>query len=228
MTSPSPLLYNTYYHVYSRGVNGENIFIEERNYDLFLRLYEKHLAPVTDLFAYCMLRNHFHFSLRTRSEDEIKETLKKTLRVSSGNIRHNGQVKLPNGETSQLIKPLGSKYVSTQFSNFFNAYARTINITYGRTGSLFQHPFGRVPITSDRQFWNVVAYIHQNPQKHGFLKDFRDWKYSSYRMILTEKPTVVNRAEVMKWFGTRDNYLLLHNQWITDAQAKLFTGSDFD
>jgi hypothetical protein len=29
---------------------------------------------------------------------------------------------------------------------------------YGRTGSLFQHPFGRVPITTDRQFWNVIAY----------------------------------------------------------------------
>jgi putative transposase len=93
---------------------------------------------------------------------------------------------------------------------------------------LFQHPFGRIPITTDSQFWNVIAYIHQNPQKHGFVKDFRDWKYSSYGMVLTQKRTVINRKEVMKWFGTRDDYLSLHAQWITDAQAKSFAGAGSD
>ncbi len=229
MTSPSPLLFNTYYHIYNRGVNGENIFIEERNYDLFLKLYEKHLAPVTDLFAYCMLRNHFHVNLRVKSEDEIKETLSnKTLRVSSVN---SGQVKqgiLANHDEGPSRKPLGSHFVSDQFSNFFNAYAKSINKAYNRTGSLFQHPFGRVPVTTDRQFWNVIAYIHQNPQKHGFVKDFRDWKYSSYGIILTEKPTVINRSEVMKWFGTREEYLSLHSEWVTDAQAKWFAEDDYD
>ena len=227
MTSPSPLIYDTYYHIYNRGVNGENIFIEERNYDLFLKLYEKHLAPVTDLFAYCMLRNHFHIDIRVKSEEEILE-YKNTLRVSSVNNRNDKQGSLANQDEGQSRKPLGSKYVSDQFSNFFNAYAKTINKAYGRTGSLFQHPFGRVPITSDRQFWNVIAYIHQNPQKHGFVKDFRDWKYSSYGIILSEKPTVINRGEVMKWFGTKDDYLSLHREWVTDAQAKWFVEDDFD
>ena len=227
MTSPSPLLYNTYYHIYNRGVNGENIFVEERNYDLFLRLYEKHLSPVTDLFAYCMLRNHFHISIRVRSEEEILET-KKTLRISTVNNYEIKRSSTVNREEGQLRKPLGSQYVSNQFSNFFNAYAKTINKAYRRTGSLFEHPFERVPITTDRQFWNVIAYIHQNPQKHGFVKDFRDWKYSSYRVILTGKPTLIKQEEVMKWFGTRQDYLLLHHQWVTDAQAKWSVRSDFD
>ena len=79
MTSPSPLLYDTYYHIYNRGVNSEDIFVEERNYDLFLKLFEKHLSPVADLFAYCLLRNHFHLSVKIKSEEEILET-RKTLR----------------------------------------------------------------------------------------------------------------------------------------------------
>ena len=227
MTSPSPLLYNTYYHIYNRGVNGENIFVEDRNYDLFLRLYEKHLSPVTDLLAYCMLRNHFHISMRVRSEEEILET-KKTLKVSSTHSGHNVQDSSPICDEHLQRKPLGSRYVSNQFSNFFNAYAKTINKAYGRTGSLFQHPFGRVPITTEQQFWNVIAYIHQNPQKHRFVKDFRDWKYSSYGILLTEKPAVIKRHEVMKWLGTREDYLSLHNQWVTDAAAKWFVGSDPD
>jgi hypothetical protein len=232
MTSPSPLLYDTYYHIYNRGVNHENIFFEERNYDLFLRLYEKHLAPVTDLFAYCMLRNHFHLNLRVKSEQEILETLK-TLRVSSVNVCHDKQGSLANKQAGQSRKPLGSEslgsnYVSNQFSNFFNAYAKTINKAYNRTGSLFQHPFGRVPITTDRQFWNVVAYIHQNPQKHKFVKDFRDWKWSSYGIIPAEKPTKLKRDIVLDWFGGKESYLELHKQWVTDADAKWFAENDDD
>jgi len=93
---------------------------------------------------------------------------------------------------------------------------------------LFEHPFGRVPITSDRQFWNVIAYIHQNPQKHKFVKDFRDWKYSSYGVILSEKSTSLRRDEVLKWFGSRQEYVALHNEWVTDAQSRWFAEDDFD
>ena len=237
MTGPSPLLYNTYYHIYNRGVNGENIFVEERNYDLFLKLYEKHLLPFTDLFAYCMLKNHFHISVRVRSEEEIIETKKtqhkETLEVSAVNLRHDKVKSLSKEQIGQSGRSLGSErlgsqFASDQFSNFFNAYAKTINKAYGRTGSLFEHPFKRVLITTDRQFWNVIAYIHQNSQKHGFVKDFRDWKYSSYGVILSSKPTVIKREEVMKWFGTSEDYLSLHKQWISDAQAKGFVGNDLD
>jgi len=233
MTSPSPLLYDTYYHIYNRGTNGANIFIQERNYEYFLKLYEKHIVPVADTFAYCMLRNHFHVSVRIKSEEEVLSVMKKppvkNLKVSMPASKHDTQDSPASNDEDLKRKPLGfENYASQQFSNFFNAYAKSINIGYGRTGSLFEHPFGRVPITDDRQFWNVIAYIHQNPQKHGFVKDFRDWKYSSYGIILSEKRTSVNRAEVMKWFGSKEDYLSLHSEWVTDAQAKWFAGDDFD
>ena len=181
MTSPPPLLYDTYYHIYNRGVNRENIFIEERNYTHFLNLYTKYIQPVADTFAYCLLRNHFHILVRTRSEEEIPQTLKQnqnqTLRVL---------------KTLRVLPPDRSLEVSIpskNFSNFFNAYAKTINSTYGRTGSLFQNPFGGVPVANDHQFWGVIAYIHQNPQKHKFVQDFRQWKWSSYHTILAEYAT---------------------------------------
>ncbi|MBI4760681.1 MAG: transposase [Chloroflexota bacterium] len=208
MTSPSPLLYDTYYHIYNRGNNRENIFIQERNYEYFLNLYFKYIDPIAETYAYCLLRNHFHVLLKTRAEEEITGTL----RVAS-----------------VTRKPLGSEqYLSQQFSNFFNAYAKAINKAYDRTGSLFQHPFGRVPITTDRQFWNVIAYIHQNPQKHGFVKDFREWKWSSYGIILAEKPMKLRRDVVLDWFGGKESYLEMHQQWISDANAKWFAEDDYD
>jgi REP element-mobilizing transposase RayT len=233
MTSPSPLLYDICYHIYNRGVNREDIFIEERNYSLFLRLFERHLSGVVDLYAYCLLKNHFHILVRVKSEDEILET-RKTLRVSTvtKTLATDLNFAKPQDHQDQPEKPLGSKYASDQFSNFFNAYAKTINQAYGRTGSLFQHPFGRVPITTNRQFWNVIAYVHQNPQKHGFahsrMRDFREWKYSSYGVILTPNGnlTPVNRSEVMRWFGTMKDYVSLHSLWVTDVQAKWFPDDD--
>ena len=205
MTSPSPLHYDTYYHIYNRGNNGENIFVQERNYEHFMNLYFKHIDPIADTFAYCLLRNHFHISLKTKTEAEITAALG----VSSGTL-------------------LESNHLSKKFSDFFNAYAKAINKAYSRTGSLFQHPFGRVPITTDRQFWNVIAYIHQNPQKHKFVKDFRDWKWSSYGILLAEKPTKLKRDIVLNWFGGRESYLELYRQWVDDVDAGWFLDDDTD
>jgi hypothetical protein len=40
-----------------------------------MNLYAKYIEPVADTFAYCLLRNHFHLSVRIKSEEEILETL---------------------------------------------------------------------------------------------------------------------------------------------------------
>ena len=66
-----------YYHIYNRGNNRENIFLEERNYAYFLRLYAKYVEPVADTFAYCLLRNHFHVLVRIKTSRvlETREVL---------------------------------------------------------------------------------------------------------------------------------------------------------
>jgi REP element-mobilizing transposase RayT len=206
MPSPNRLSIDTYYHIYNRGVNRENIFLEERNYGYFLNLYGKYIEPVAETFSYCLMKNHFHLLIRTKSEEEILAA-SQTLRVS---------------KTLRVSTP----EPSTSFSNFFNAYAKGINKTYGRTGSLFQHPFGRVVISSDIQFHSVVCYIHQNPQKHEFVEDFRDWQYSSYDALISEKPTLLQRTIVLDWFGGRDEYAASHAHLIEESQSKLFAGDD--
>ena len=70
MTSPSPLVPGVFYHIYNRGTNRENIFVEERNYGYFLQLYAKHIEPVAKTYAYSLLKNHFHVLARIREEFE--------------------------------------------------------------------------------------------------------------------------------------------------------------
>jgi REP element-mobilizing transposase RayT len=171
MNKTSRLYPGHFYHIYNRGNNRENIFIEERNYSYFLSLYARYIDPIAKTYAYCLLRNHFHLLIRLRNTDEYLEP------------SH------PHKQPSQ------------SFSNFFNAYARTINLTYGRTGALFQRPFGRILVSSQEHLFYLVRYIHQNPGKHGFVEDYRNWPYSSYRALASDRPTKLEREEVLSWFG---------------------------
>ncbi len=186
MPGPSPLEYAVYYHIYNRGTNGENVFLEQRNYRFFLQRYAKYIEPVAFTYAYCLMRKHFHLLIRTKTPQEQRE---ETLKVS---------------ETFRVLAP------SQQFANLFNSYAKAFNRAYGRTRSLFDHPFHRVEVTTDEYFAHLVTYIHQNPQLHGFVDDFRDWPFSSYHAVLSERPTRVQRDVTMDWFGGRAAFLDSH------------------
>jgi REP element-mobilizing transposase RayT len=182
-----------FYHIYTRGINRENIFFVDRNYPYFLELYAKYIEPIATTFAYCLMRNHFHLLVRIKTEQE--QTFEVLLSTSEQSRE---------AETSKVLDS------TQQFSNLFNAYAKAINKAYGRTGSLFEGRFGRIEVTSKAYFANLVAYIHRNPQKHGFVEDFREYPYSSYSAILTTKPTRVKRADVLAWFGGQDAFQVLH------------------
>lgn len=63
---------NCFYHIFNRGNNGENIFIENINYSYFLKLIKRHITPVADIYSYCLLKNHFHLLIRTNDiEDKL-------------------------------------------------------------------------------------------------------------------------------------------------------------
>ena len=69
MPEIAPLQPGHSYHIYNRGNNRENLFVEARNYAYFLDLYIKHVEPVARLFAYCMMKNHFHLLVRINDGD---------------------------------------------------------------------------------------------------------------------------------------------------------------
>jgi putative transposase len=177
-----------YFHIYNRGNNRENLFYEERNYDYFLKQYFKHIIPIAETFAYCLMKNHFHIMVRIKDDD--------TIRLDKS-------------------KP---DLVTNHFKNFFISYAKAINKAYGRTGALFQRPFGRRDVTSDEYFARLVHYIHFNPQKHRFVKNFRMYPYSSYAIILSGQPGIVERNKVLEWFGGIDAFVEFHNK-MSDEQT---------
>lgn len=74
------------YHIFNRGNNKENIFIEETNYTYFLSLVEKYLLPICDIYAYSLLKNHFHFVLKIKDKENLPEKFNNKLHLPFSNL----------------------------------------------------------------------------------------------------------------------------------------------
>jgi REP element-mobilizing transposase RayT len=205
----TPLQPGMYYHIYNRGNNREDLFIEKRNYPYFLTLYSKHIEPIAETYAYCLLRNHFHLLVRVKTEEEYRQTsqVSKTCDVSGAKKKFNP---------------------SQGFANLFNAYAKAINKGYGRTGSLFEERFGRIPVTNTSYFETLIFYIHYNPQKHGFVGDFRDWQWSSYLTLLDTGNTRLKRDEVLGIFGGVKGFEEFHKGMVDEKKLAELIDDEFE
>ena len=188
MPSPEPLQPEQYYHIYNRGINGQVLFREERNYRYFLRLYVKYIEPIADTFAYCLLPNHFHLLVRIKAAEEQTFEVSKTSKVS-------------DAKTSKVLIP------SQQFSNLFNAYTKAINKRYGRVGSLFQGRFQAVCVDRDEYLVHLSRYIHLNPVVAELVGRPEDWEFSSYREFTGLRTGTLPKTEaVLAQFPSADAY----------------------
>ncbi len=201
-----PLQAGCFYHIYNRG-NGCDLFFEQKNYHYFLTLYGRYICPIAETYAYCLLKNHFHFLIRIRETSGVTET-SEVLKTSE-----------------VLASPMVSKPPIQHFANFFNSYAKAINKAYHRSGSLFENRFGRVLVDNDAYLVHLVSYIHRNPQRHGFVSDFRTYPFSSYRAILEQRQSQVEIKKVLEWFGSLTAFEQYHRQFDEDCITHLL-GSD--
>lgn len=58
----------TFYHIYNRGNNGENIFYKSKNYKYFLKKYINYISPFVDTYSFSLLPSYFNFIIRTKPE----------------------------------------------------------------------------------------------------------------------------------------------------------------
>lgn len=75
-----------FYHIYNRGNNKEDIFIEDDNYVYFMSLIGKYILPIADVLAYCLLPNHFHLVIKIKEEQNIESQLLNNLSQPFSNL----------------------------------------------------------------------------------------------------------------------------------------------
>ncbi|MFL7813413.1 MAG: transposase [Anaerolineales bacterium] len=147
--SVTELSFGTCYHLYQAGNHRRALFREDVDYHLFLDLYRKYLRPIVDLYAYCLLPTHLHLLFRVKERKQI-----------------------------EYVYPEAGM-LSWQLKTLFAVYTKSIDHSCSRTGGLFiKSSARRIPTTRDL-VCQLIAYIHQNPQIHGVVSDFRIWPFSS-------------------------------------------------
>lgn len=149
-----PLHLGAFYHVYNRANGSDKLFRRSDNYFYFLKKYCEYAHPLVKTYAYCLMPNHFHFLIQVREESEILKVMEeKKSKLLNPN---------PNPfEDSKPSKGLGlephlfSKFISQQFSHFFNGYTQAFNKQQNRKGSLFMTPYKRKLIDSEK-YWREL------------------------------------------------------------------------
>jgi hypothetical protein len=206
------LEYGKYYHIYNRSNSPLDLFQSEENNRHFLRLYEKYIWPIADTYSWILMKNHFHFLIRIKNEFEIGSYLP-MITVGSKNpakFQTTGDNLLELQAGNNTLKPNPSHH----FSHYFNAYTKYYNTAFHRNGSLFQRTFKRIEATDVNQFRHLVVYIHTNPVHHKFTENYTDYYWSSFKSILSNKPSKICRNQVLELFSDQENFITLHNQKI--------------
>jgi len=167
---------DSYYHVYNRGINRKNIFVEEADYKMFLRLLKRYLGQEKstnqigipypsysgrlELLSFCLMPSHFHLLFYQRDKDAMK----------------------------QMIKSLSV------------AYAMYFNKKYHRIGPIFQQRYRASLISSDSYLLHISRYIHLNPTSYN------SWEWSSLPYYLGKRQADwVTPQRVLELFEN-DNY----------------------
>jgi hypothetical protein len=117
-TQRVPLVPRQTYHFYNHANGNDVLFRTDENYRYFLKQYVKHLCPVFDTFAYCLLPNHFHFLIRVKDENTVVEALSndpKGFLKPLGSSRASDAV---NSDPKGFRKPLGSLLTHTVSAHF--------------------------------------------------------------------------------------------------------------
>ncbi len=67
-----PLIPGEFYHFYNRANSQrDKLFFQERNYDYFLRKWNKYMRDSMEVWSYCLIPNHFHFLVRMKSDPHL-------------------------------------------------------------------------------------------------------------------------------------------------------------
>jgi putative transposase len=210
------LLNNNIYHIYNRGTEKRQIFLDDSDYARFIHyLYEFNNSdvifnfardinvrgrtsnintknPFVEIIAFCLMPNHFHLILR----------------------------QLKDGSIAKFMQKIGTGYTM-----YFNQKNK-------RNGVLFQGRFKSILIESDEYLMHLSRYIHINPvelyepswKENGiqnwenineFLESYRWSSYLDY-IGIKNFPSVINKEIVNSFFQDEQSYKNFINQYLNN------------
>jgi REP element-mobilizing transposase RayT len=191
-----PLLPGAIYHLFSRAVGKEKLFLEQRNYHFFLNKLQQHTGKVANVMAYCLLPNHFHLVVQIKNTEEIIQV-------------YNQMKTRPFDGSLDML----SDFTMERFSNLLNSYAKSFNKIYKRRGALFMDYMRRNLAEDDYLTRTFILYTHRNALHHGLVNDMGEWMFDSYNILLGNTETWIRRDLAFLTFGDRKKFVDFHQTY---------------
>ncbi len=222
MTRSFEFAQGEYYHIYNRGTDKRNIFLDNEDRERFLSLLflcnsgiplhrsdrqgttlPKILATprettLVDIGAYCLMSNHFHLLVHEQTEGGISLFMQK---------------------------------LSTAYTMYFNRRNE-------RKGSLFEGTFRAKHISDDNVLKYLFAYIHLNPigivedewkahhiknkkKAEDFLASYPYSSYLDYAQSANERPegVIINKLAFPEYFEKATDFKDYVKDWMTNEES---------
>lgn len=185
-----------YYHVYNRGIDKRDLFIDQQDISTFFYYIQLYLTPKFEL-------------IKQLGAD------KKTLRFLSKNLSEEVELLvfavMPN-HFHLLVKQKTETGISKFMQRLITAYVVYFNKKYQRRGPLFENIYKACNVMNDSYLLHLSRYIHCNP--NSLQNDSVCKKSTSLPYYLGER-----RAS---WINTRD-ILLYFNSIVKNSSFSYFS-----
>jgi len=199
-----------YYHIFNKGIDGQNIFKHAYDYLHFLDLMNIFLFSVTDVYAYALMGNHFHFAVKIKSIEETGFLNSEHSRSKDMALKW----KTFSVEEAENIPARNLKIPDPDYMlrHLFDTYARWFNKKHERKGKLLEKSYTIKEVDNTSYLKRLVLYIHNNPVKHGFCSHPVEYGWTSYLSFINNQTTKLKKETVLKWFDSFSQFKSLHNK----------------
>lgn len=185
-----------FYHIYNRGVEKRQIFLDEGDYKKFIAFLKFYLVEP-------------NLQGRTLKDENYKTVSpSRTANNFMNEIKLQAYCLMPN-HFHLLIKQNNERSIVGFMQSLITKYVIYFNKKYQRVGGLFQGKYKTVRITSEEQYTYLSKYIHRNPlpsfTTRSDLEGLVDYKYSSYGNYLgLFKQSWVKTEDILHYFSPTD------------------------
>lgn len=175
------------YHVFNRGVDGRNIFLDDHDRARF----------VHNLFEF----NDTQPALTIRVPDSASPGLKRDRHVERKLLVAIHGWTLMNNHYHLLLSELTDGGMTLFLRKLNVGHAKHFNEKYGRIGTLFQGRTKKVLITQHAHFLYILHYLHLNPL--DYLKGAEKWRERS-RGGIKDAKRVLSYLDSYRWSSYLD------------------------
>lgn len=189
---------NGYYHIYNRGVEKRNIFLDEQDYGVFLSYLKEYLVQKNKDELTKKLQDS---TISYKEKDKVLKLLR--LNNFFGEITLLAYCLMPN-HFHFFVKQNNALSIDRFIQSLATRYTMYFNRKYKRVGFLYQGSYKAVLIETDEQFIYLSKYIHRQAIIHQGQTLRSKQQPSSYPEYLNLRNTAwVNPKEILSYFSNK-------------------------